>query len=209
MEDGFMELFPEWVLCESLKKSKDKLSLWNSGVVRLINARYQPKSFAEIFPGMRDPGLKVERPFKKEECTYFGFGDKKDLYEKYYWSLRPDFLIEDQGNQLLLLLEAKGGKINPTAWKKPKEVLYYDFLKQCGEKFSTRGLFYIVPRKFFDNFIECLQKKEFQSDESIRTGVIIWEDIVSEMYEELLGTAIDEILQNTEGLKALRKFKEG
>ena len=56
--------------------------------------------------------------------------------------------------------------------------------------------------------MECLRKKEFQSDESIRTGVIMWEDIMSEMYEELLGTAVDEILRNTEGLKALRKLKK-
>jgi hypothetical protein len=207
MEEEFTQHFPEWVLCESLRKSKDKFSLWNSEVVRLINAPRQPKSFAQIFSGIKNPCVKAERPFKKEECTYFGFGDKRDLYEKYYWSLRPDFLIEDSGNQLLLLLEAKGGEINPTAWKKPKEVSYYNFLKQCGEKFPIRGLFYIVPKKFFDNFRECLLKKEFQSDDSIRTGVIRWEDVVPEMYEELLGTAVDEILRNTEGLKALRKLK--
>ena len=54
MEEKFAELFPEWVLCESLKKSK--VSLWDQKVVHLINAPPdQPNSFAEIFPGIKDP----------------------------------------------------------------------------------------------------------------------------------------------------------
>lgn len=128
------------------------------------------------------------------------------LYEKYFWSLRPDFVIEDPDNKLLLLLEAKGGEINPKAWLKPKDESYYGFLKECGERFSKRGFFYVVPRKFSENFRGCLLEK-FQSDGSIRTGVIMWEDIALKMYEELLDTAVDVILQNTKGIEALRKLK--
>jgi len=124
-ELSFTELFPEWVLSYALHKvCKDTTELWNRPIVRPVITAENLKKFSDIFPlsSLTPPMLYFERPFQKNEARYYGI--PPDDFEKCFWGLRPDFIILEEKQSLIILFEAKGGEIPDKAWKHPKEISY-------------------------------------------------------------------------------------
>lgn len=205
---SFTYLFPEWVLSWSLQKAmkneQNIRSFWEI-------ARYYPSTdsasgqsfpLREFFPGPTFPPLQAERAFVKNEATYFGIEETE--YQKSFWSSRPDFVAESEGASVFLIFEAKGGKIDAKVWNNPKELGYYRFLKACTTR-KVKGFFYIVPHQSLARSIECL-KGQFEKDSLITTGVLIWEELLSLIYNQLLETVIDQVLNEMEGLRHLRHW---
>jgi hypothetical protein len=105
----------------------------------------------------------------------------------------------------LILLEAKGGQPGRGTWVDPKELRYYEFLKEC-EGATYKGFVYIVPAIAREDCMKCV-RRYFMNVSSIRTGVIVWEDLLPVIHEQLMGAAVDYLLKNVEGVKHLRAWQ--
>jgi hypothetical protein len=206
-ESEFTECFPEWALSWSLKEvCNGNPRFWNWPVVHPTRAPNQTKKFSDLFPLANTPILIYEKPFVKGDWKTYGIPDEE--YKKTFWSLRPDFAIEDNC-RTLVLIEAKGGELRPRTWTNPKEHLYYDFLKKCGESIKNKGFYYIIPKKYANNCMSCLtDTKNFEPSENIQTGFICWESLLDLIYEKLIETMLDHVIfSGIEGLKKLRQWR--
>jgi hypothetical protein len=143
-EIEFAHLFPEWVLSWSLHQAcKDASDFWNLRIVHSVGKPENPKTFSILFPSStKTPMLYFEKPFRKEEAEIYGIPEI--TYERIYWGLRPDFVIND-GDRSLILLEAKGGDKPEKIYALPKERSYYEFLRQCN-KITNKGFYYVIPK---------------------------------------------------------------
>ncbi len=106
---------------------------------------------------------------------------------------------------MLILLEAKGGEVPPKTWKDPKELVYYRFLKECPA-FRKKGFYYIVPQRFGDRCQQCL-REYFPPTDNIKCGTLLWEDLLPMISHELLGCAVDSVIRELQGVKALREYQ--
>jgi hypothetical protein len=204
---SFTELFPEWVLSSALQKAcKDTTELWDRPIIHPAVAPENLKKFSDIFPSSLFTPLVLhfERPFQKNEAKYYSIPPHD--FEKYFWSLRPDFIILEEKQSLILLLEAKGGEVPDKAWKHPKEISYYRFLVKCN--WSQKGFYYIIPKKFSEGFKKCLTDAEYFEPSDVHTGLIYWEDLLPIIDDEVTGTALDQVIKEMKGLEQLRKWKK-
>jgi hypothetical protein len=206
MADGaFTELFPEWVLSYSLNIACGREPrFWTTTLVHLSDKLGAISRFSDLYPEVELPQLYFERIFLKSEAERFGIPRKE--YERLFWDLRPDFFITADEPSTIIILEAKSGEsIPPATWSKPKELRYFEFL-QKAERYTYKGFYYIVPRKYEKECNECLINR-FLGSPSLRTGVIFWEDLLTIIHDSLLQTGIDRILQETRGLHNLREWQ--
>ena len=202
----FTHLFPEWALSWSLDRSVgDAASFWRTATYTPTAGPASGRPLADILQGQSTPSLRCERAFLKHEAPYFGLDET--TYQRTFWGLRPDFVAESDGAATLLILEAKGGRISDSVWTNPKELLYHRFLQTCTVP-RTKGLLYIVPRQAAERALTCL-RDQFPADSSITTGVLMWEQLLPVIYDRLIETALDQIIQEMHGLQALRTWRSG
>jgi hypothetical protein len=203
--NSFTHLFPEWALSWSLNLAtrEDAGSFWASAAYTPTSPTDEQQQLAQLLSGYRAPSMRYERVFLKDEAAYFGLDAA--IYQKTFWSLRPDFVIEADGAALFLILEAKGGQVPDATWKNPKELIYHRFLQACSIP-RTKGLFYIVPSQAADRALACL-RHQFPADHSITTGVLTWEQLMPLMYERLIETALDQVIREMRGLQLLRDWR--
>jgi len=206
-EISFTELFPEWLLSLALHKAcKDTTELWDRPIIRPAIVPENLKKFSDIFPSLLvSPSmLHFERPFKKNEASYYGI--LPDDFKQHFWGLRPDFMIQEEKQSLIILFEAKGGEVPIKAWKDPKEISYYQFLLKCN--WYQKGFYYIIPKKFSESCKNCLTNAEYFEPSDIHTGLIYWEDLLSIIYYEVIDTAIEQVIGEMKGLEQLQKWKK-
>ncbi|MGA2516477.1 MAG: hypothetical protein ABSG44_07990 [Thermodesulfobacteriota bacterium] len=215
-EKEFTHKFPEWVLSASLAEAcklddtptYDTSKFWSQlNVVRDRNDLDKSKTFSELFhlPSSKPPMLYPEKAFAIEDAEYYGI--RPDIFRSTFWSLRPDFLIQNKELSLIILLEAKGGEVPPKAWRDPKELRYYDFLCKCS--LSYKGFYYIIPQKSYGDCKRCLSNpKYFEPKKDIQTGMIFWEGLLDIIDDDLMKTSLDQVLRETEGLKTLREWQK-
>ncbi len=196
-------LFPASVLSWSLHQAcKDASEFWNLRIVHSVGG-HEPKAFSSLFPSLtKAPMLCFEKPFKKEEAEIYGVPEN---YEKTFWGLRPDFVIKD-GDQSLILLESKSGDKPEKIYGFPKERTYYEFLRQCN-KMTNRGFYYFIPRAHAGFCRICLAEY-FPEEPNLHSGFICWEDLLSIIGEEIIRTVSDQVLKEMEGLKQLQERKK-
>jgi hypothetical protein len=203
-EYEFTELFPEWALSWSLSEvCKEKPKFWDWSIVHPTNEPDLAKKFSDLFNLIESPVLHFERPFTKEEWKVFKISD--EYYKKTFWSLRPDFIIKDN-KQSLVLLEAKGGKIQEKVWTHPKECSYFQFLKDCKVPLQ-KGFYYIIPRTYTEKCKNCLNKY-FTPEDNIQTGFIYWEDLLPIINQRLTEMILDRLIDEIQGLKELRQWQK-
>ncbi len=143
--NAFTHLFPEWALSSSLNlATKDDAGPFLQSAVYTPTAEptERPHRLTELVAKSQRLPLRYERAFRKDEGAYFGLDEV--LFQKKFWGLRPDFVLETEGAAAFLIIEAKGGQVPDATWKNPKELLYHRFLQECNTP-ETKGLFYIVP----------------------------------------------------------------
>jgi hypothetical protein len=152
--------------------------------------------------------LYSEKTFQKSEANKYGFlkKDDKDEYEKWFWSLRPDFIIQDENQSLLILLEAKGGEVPAKTWKHPKEHAYYQFLLKC--KWPQKGFYYIIPEKFSEECKNCLTNDKHFEPSNVPTGLIYWEDLLPIIGDEIMKIALKQVLNEMKGLEKLLNWQK-
>jgi hypothetical protein len=203
---AFTHLFPEWALSWALNlATKDDAGpFWQSAAYTPTAGPTEGRQrLAELVPTSQRPSLRYERAFLRNEGTYFGLDEP--LFQKTFWSLRPDFVVETEGAAAFLILEAKGGQVPDSTWRNPKELVYHRFLQACGTP-KTKGLLYIVPRQAAERARACL-RDQLPADPSITTGVLTWEELMPLMYERLVETALDQIIREMRGLQLLREWR--
>ena len=200
-EIEFAHLFPEWVLSWSLHQAcEDASEFWNLRIVHSTSEPDIPKKFSALFPSpTKAPMLCFEKPFKKEEAEICGISEID--YERTFWGLRPDFVIKD-GNQSLILLESKSGDKPEKIYAFPKERTYYEFLQQCN-RITNRGFYYVIPRAHV-GFCKICLAEYFPEKPNLHSGFVCWEDLLSIIADEIIGTVSDQVLKQMEGLKKLR-----
>jgi hypothetical protein len=201
----FAQFFPEWALSWSLRQAtyQDSSQFWNHAKYVTPVESGKELLLSNFFRNSTAPVLKYERSFLKTEAPYFGIDE--ETYRKTFWSLRPDFVAESHDASVFLILEAKGGPLSDTTWKNPKELLYQRFL-QASTIPRLKGLFYIIPRSAFDDCARCLTET-FATDESITKGILIWENLLPVIYDQLIGTALDQVIKEMKGLEVLRSWQ--
>ena len=205
MTDGqFTHKFPEWQLDLALAEAiagKPEL-LWQRAVVRSANAA-DPTSLASWFPGPQALAVTHQRALAKGEAGRYGI--EAAHYLQTYWSLRPDFTLESANLSTLVVLEAKGGQPGPSVWVDPKELRYYQLLRESPVP-RSKAFLYVVPAFAGAQCMDCV-RTYFDADMSIRTGVIYWEDLLDLIYESLMGVAVDYMVSNMEGVQRLRAWR--
>ena len=199
----FAHLFPASVLSWSLHQAcKDASEFWNLRIVHSVGG-HEPKVFSSLFPSLtKAPMLCFEKPFKKEEAEIYGVPEN---YEKTFWGLRPDFVIKD-GDQSLILLESKSGDKPEKMYGFPKERTYYEFLRQCT-KITNKGFYYLIPRAHA-GFCKICLGEYFSQKPNIHSGFVCWEDLLSIIGDEIINTVSDQVSREMEGLKKLREWQE-
>jgi hypothetical protein len=204
--NSFTHLFPEWALSWALKRSteEDPTLFWQYAICLRGSPTANGYPLSQLLGHIPLPALKYERPFLKGE--YGAFGIPKEDYQKRFWGLRPDFVVESSEHSVFLILEAKGGQVADSIWKNPKEILYYRFL-QSFKSCKTKGFFYIIPCLAVDSCAQCLSD-QFSEDQSIFTGLITWEQLLPVIYDRLMETALDQVIREMEGLKVLRSWRK-
>ena len=197
-------LFPESVLSCSLHQAcKDASEFWNLRIVHSNGKPENPKTFSNLFPSLaKAPMLCFEKPFKKEKAETYGIPGIN--YERTFWGLRPDFVIED-GGQSLILLESKSGHKPEKIYGFPKERCYYEFLRQCN-KIKNKGFYYVIPRAHVGFCRICLAEY-FPEEPNLHSGFVCWEDLLSIIGDEIIGTVSDQVLKEMEGLKKLQEWQ--
>jgi hypothetical protein len=195
-------LFPEWVLSWSLHQAcQDASKFWNLPIVHPMGRPESPKQFSSLFPPVtKPPMLYFEGPFNKEEAEIYGIPEIN--YERTFWGLRPDFLIKD-GDQSLILLESKSGDKPEKIYSLPKERSYYEFLRQCNN-IPNKGFYYVIP-KAHAGFCRICLAEYFPEEPNLHSGYICWEDLLSIIRDEIIRTVSDQVLKEMEGLKKLQE----
>ncbi len=207
MTEPFTQLFPEWILSESLSQAcGDSPKFWNKPVVHPATEPDKLLELSTIFPSTETPVLNSEWVFTIDKCKFYDINEV--VFKNTFWALRPDFTIEDQ-EQILILLEAKSGELHSKTWTNPKERLYSQFLKEC-KKPIAKGFYYIVPERYAKDCLSCLNNaKYFEPSTDIQTGYITWEDLLHFIDEDLMKTMIDFVLlKGMEGIKKLREWQK-
>jgi hypothetical protein len=208
--------FPEWVLSYSLQKAyEQKLNFWKEfreKDVHLTNKPNSPQKFSDLFPSLTEsPKLICDKPFKEKD--YERYGIEKEIFKNKFWSLRPDFIIENEEQSLIILLDAKSGEPKPvnkiyTVPKntKPKEKLYYEFVLKCTT-FQQKGFFYIIPKTHIES-CKILLQEHFKPQTMLQTGFFLWEDLLSIIYEKILETVVEVVSKEMNGLQELREWRK-
>jgi hypothetical protein len=201
----FGHLFPEWVLSWSLHQAcKDASEFWNLRIVHSIGKLENPKTFSSLFPSLtKAPMLCFEKPFKKEEVEIYGIPEIN--YERSFWGLHPDFVIKD-GDRSLILLESKSGDKPEKIYGFPKERTYYEFLRQCN-KITNKGFYYIIPRAH-TGFCRICLAEYFPEESNLHSGFVLWEDLLSIIGDEIIGTVLNQVSKEMEGLKKLQEWQK-
>lgn len=209
--EEFAHKFPEWALAYSLMKvcGGDDPILWRNGVDAsilwrngVLHTEVGQGKLCDLYPPPKGPlRLYYERSFDKFSAARYRIDDTK--YQRTYWGLRPDFVVEGDDPSLMLLIEAKGGDA-PKRWENPKELPYYRFLEDTTWP-SSKGFFYIVPKKDVPGCQKCLN--DYFPGGATKTGWLVWEELLPIMGDKLIVTALDEIIKETEGLKLLREWQ--
>ena len=114
------------------------------------------------------------------------------------------FVVETEDSSLLVLLDAKGGQVPDRTWRDPKELTYFRFLNECAVQ--RKAFAYIVSAVHADRCRTCLMEY-FRSSPSVRTGFLLWEELLPLIYDELVATALDQVIKEMEGLKSLREWR--
>lgn len=206
LEHMFTHFFPEWVLSVSLGQScKDSTSnFWEQPIVHPTEESTKLSKFSDLFPlSSVKTVFHWEKPFKKSEAKLYGIPEER--YKTTFWSLRPDFMVTYK-DQLIILLDAKGGEVPSDTWNPPKELSYYRFLTECGQSFM-KGFYYIIPEKYKDDCLRCLAKY-FPPSQTIHTGFICWENFLSIIDDEMIHLTLDQLIKEMEGLKHLRDWQK-
>jgi hypothetical protein len=216
-EKEFTQKFPEWVLSYSLYEAykQDTFKFWEEFFridVYLTTKPNDPQKLKALFPSLGEaPGLFYDTPFKEKD--YERYGINEDIYKNKFWSLRPDFIIENEEKSLIILFDAKSGE--PKQFKKIytvqkdtklKEKLYYEFLLDC-RSFQQKGFFYIIPKAHIEPCSILLQE-HFKPQPTLQTGFILWEDLLPIIYEKILESVIDVVSKEMNGLQELRKWRK-
>jgi len=204
-EIEFAHHFPEWVLSSSLHQAcKDASEFWNLRIVHSVGKPENPKTFSSLFPSLtKAPMLYFEKPFKKEEAEIYGIPEI--TYERIFWGLRPDFVIND-GDRSLILLEAKSGDKPEKIYAFPKERSYYEFLRQCN-KITKKGFYYVIPKAHV-GFCKICLAEYFPEKPNLHSGFVCWEDLLSIIGNEITRTVSDQVLKEMDGLKKLREWQK-
>lgn len=204
-EIEFAHLFPEWVLSWSLHQAcKDASEFWNLRIVHSVGKPENPKTFSSLFPSStKAPTLCFEKPFKKEEVEIYGIPEI--TYERIFWGLRPNFVIND-GNRSLILLETKSGDKPEKIYAFPKERSHYEFLRQCN-KIRNKGFYYVIPKAHVGFCRICLAEY-FPEKPNLHSGFVCWEDLLSIISNEITRTVSDQVLKEMDGLKKLREWQK-
>jgi hypothetical protein len=200
---NFTGLFPEWLMCSALSKSikanKDHLG----------NLRFhiddKTTKLSGFFPNISEAELKPDQPLLKTEFDKWGI--KKELYQKTYWGLRPDFMVINEKDKTnLILIEAKCGVFIPdSTWKNPKEMKYYEFL-EAVEEYDNRALLYIVPREKVRNCLECIKLFDKKRND-LRVGYGIWEEMLEFMVDSINNEFIEWLGYQCEGIQMLSQWR--
>jgi len=209
--DVFMEHFPEWELCLALEVA---CQAKRGKLQELLKARLfvggsegpKESTLEQLFsPSPSLSGIDHQRGLIWRDAERWGF--EKEHFDQTYWTLRPDFIIDDLASQTLVLLEAKGGSLPNNYWKQErlKESKYDDFLKEA-KTLKSKGLFFIIPQKFQS---ECstFMNRLASSLDGIMRGWFLWEDLMPVINDELMRAVVDELIKETKGLKILRDWE--
>jgi hypothetical protein len=201
----FTHVFPEWALAWSLRQASttDATRFWTEALFHPAGAPGEALRLASMFPDVAViPTLQHECSFPRDGAARYGIND--DRYRTTFWGLRPDFVVETEDPSLLVLLDAKGGQVPDRTWRDPKELTYFRFLNECAVQ--HKAFAYIVPAVHADRCRTCLMEY-FRSSASVRTGFLLWEELLPLIYDELVATALDQIIKEMEGLKSLREWR--
>jgi hypothetical protein len=92
-----------------------------------------------------------------------------------------------------------------STWTDPKELRYYEFLAESFN--ASKGFLYVVPLALRDRCLECL-KTYFRNSAAIRTGLIVWEDLLDVINDRLVTVALDYVLNTAQALQTLRAWQK-
>ncbi len=199
-ETEFSHLFPEELLALSLHRAcQDASKFWSLPIIRSVVNSEVPEKFSDLYPpSTKASMLCFQKPIDREEAERFGVSPMD--YGRSFWWLRPDFLIKN-GNDSLIILEAKSGDKPERIYSVPAEWPYYEFLWRCS-KVSKRGFYYIVPRAHVSFCKVCLGEY-FREEPSQHAGFICWEDLLSVIGDDLVRTVSEQISREADGLRSL------
>ena len=116
-------------------------------------------------------------------------------------------MIIDDSFKFLFLIEVKGGPLfQKKYWENPKEIRYFNFLKDA-KNYNEKGFLYIIPKQYEDQCKHCL-KSIFKDSNGIIIGYGIWEEMLEFISNSINVVFIDWLVAQSKGINILSQWKK-